>query len=68
MLGEVIGVDLNARSVDASEPGVGVRKIQFDYLIIATGMRPSYFGHDEFAGLRQALRTSATLRPSGRKF
>src|SRR6476620_2747201 len=26
MLGEVIGVDLNARSVDASEPGVGVRK------------------------------------------
>jgi NADH dehydrogenase len=56
MLGEVIGVDLNARSVDVSEPGVGVRKIQFDYLIIATGMRPSYFGHDEFARFAPGLK------------
>src|ERR1700722_14103840 len=47
MLGEVVGVDLNARSIDVSEPGVGVGKVPFDYLIIATGMRPSYFGHDE---------------------
>jgi NADH dehydrogenase len=56
MLGEVIGVDLNARSVDVSEPWVGVRKIQFDYLIIATGMRPSYFGHDEFARFAPGLK------------
>src|SRR3954469_7111016 len=32
MLAEVTGVDLNARSVDASSPGVGIRRIQFDYL------------------------------------
>jgi NADH dehydrogenase len=32
LLAEVTGVDLNARSVDASLPGVGVRKIPFDYL------------------------------------
>jgi NADH:ubiquinone reductase (H+-translocating) len=56
MLGEVTGVDLNARSVDASEPGVGIRKVQFDYLIIATGMRPSYFGHDEFAQFAPGLK------------
>jgi NADH:ubiquinone reductase (H+-translocating) len=48
MLAEVISADLNSRSVDASYPGVGLRKIEFDYLVIATGMRPSYFGHDEF--------------------
>src|SRR5258707_7985727 len=49
LLAEVTGVDLKLRSVDASCPGVGTRKIPFDYLVIATGMQPSYFGHDEFA-------------------
>src|SRR5215475_7682768 len=48
-LAEVTGVDLASRTVETSSPGVGVRKITFDYLVIATGMRPSYFGHDEFA-------------------
>src|SRR3954466_311105 len=48
MLAEVTGVDLNSRSVDASSPG-GIHKDAFDYLVIATGMQPSYFGHDEFA-------------------
>jgi NADH dehydrogenase len=57
MLGEVTGVDLNARSVDASCPGVGIRKIPFDYLIIATGMQPSYFGHDEFARYAPGLKS-----------
>jgi NADH dehydrogenase len=56
MLGEVVGVDLNARSVDVSEPGVGVRNVPFDYLIVATGMRPSYFGHDEFARFAPGLK------------
>jgi NADH dehydrogenase len=57
MLAEVTGVDLNSRSVDASSPGVGVRRIQFDYLIVATGMRPSYFGHDEFARYAPGLKS-----------
>ena len=56
MLGEVTGVDLNSRSVDASCPGIGIRKIQFDYLVIATGMQPSYFGHDEFAKYAPGLK------------
>jgi NADH:ubiquinone reductase (H+-translocating) len=56
ILADVTGVDLNARSVDASCPGVGIRKVQFDYLIIATGMRPSYFGHDEFARYAPGLK------------
>src|SRR3979411_1806688 len=49
VLGDVTGVDLAGRSVDVSSPGVGMRTVPFDYLVIATGMRPSYFGHDEFA-------------------
>jgi NADH:ubiquinone reductase (H+-translocating) len=57
MLAEVTRVDMNSRSIDASFPGVGTRKIQFDYLVIATGMRPSYFGHDEFARYAPGLKS-----------
>ena len=57
LLGEVIGLDLRSRSIDVSCPGVGIRKIQFDYLIIATGMQPSYFRHDEFAKYAPGLKT-----------
>jgi NADH dehydrogenase len=56
MLAEVTGVDLNSRLVDASCPGIGLRRIPFDYLVIATGMRPSYFGHDEFAKYAPGLK------------
>src|SRR5436190_17821041 len=41
LLAEVTGVDLNARSIDASCPGVGIRKIDYDYLVIATGGQAS---------------------------
>jgi NADH dehydrogenase len=57
MLAEVTGVDLKSRSIEASCPGVGIRKIQFDYLVIATGMQPSYFGHDEFARYAPGLKS-----------
>jgi NADH:ubiquinone reductase (H+-translocating) len=59
MLAEVSGVDLKSRSVEADFPGVGVRKIPFDYLVVAAGMRPSYFGHDEFAKYAPGLKTLA---------
>src|SRR5229473_1075065 len=57
MLGEVIGIDLSSRLVDVSCPGVGMRQIEFDYLVIATGMQPSYFGHDEFARYAPGLKS-----------
>jgi NADH:quinone reductase (non-electrogenic) len=57
ILAEVTGVDLASRTVDASSPGVGVRTIPFDCLVIATGMRPSYFGHDEFARYAPGLKS-----------
>ncbi|MEA2914005.1 MAG: hypothetical protein QOJ15_6086, partial [Bradyrhizobium sp.] len=57
MLAEVTGVDLHARSLDTSLPGLGVRRIPFDFLVVATGMRPSYFGQDEFARYAPGLKT-----------
>jgi NADH:ubiquinone reductase (H+-translocating) len=56
LLAEVTGVDLASRTIEASSPGAGVRKIAFDYLVVATGMRPSYFGHDEFARYAPGLK------------
>src|SRR5262249_37790797 len=46
-LAEVTAVDLASRTIETSAPGVGVRKLAFDYLVVATGMSPSYIGpHD----------------------
>ena len=56
LLAEVTGVDVASGTIEASSPGVNVRKIAFDYLVVATGMRPSYFGHDEFARYAPALK------------
>ena len=57
ILGEVTGIDLSTRLVEASSPGVGVRKVEFDYLVIGAGMQPSYFGHDEFAKYAPGLKS-----------
>jgi len=57
LLAEVTGVDLASRTIDSASPGAGVRKIAFDYLVVATGMRPSYFGHDEFARYAPGLKS-----------
>jgi NADH dehydrogenase len=57
LLAEVTGIDVASRTIEASAQGVGVRKIAFDYLVVATGMRPSYFGHDEFARYAPGLKS-----------
>jgi NADH:ubiquinone reductase (H+-translocating) len=56
MLAEVTTVDLNSRSVDVSYPTSGAHRIPFDFLIVAAGMQPSYFGHDEFARYAPGLK------------
>ena len=56
LLAEVTGVNVASRTIEAAAPGAGVRKIAFDYLVVATGMRPSYFGHDEFARYAPGLK------------
>jgi NADH:ubiquinone reductase (H+-translocating) len=59
VLAEVTGIDLASRTVEATSPGEGVRKIAFDYLVVATGTRPSYYGHDEFARYAPGLKNIA---------
>jgi NADH dehydrogenase len=59
ILAEVVGIDATHRTVDALCSGVGTRKLRFDFLVVATGMRPSYFGHDEFAAHAPALKNLA---------
>src|ERR1700730_9680099 len=59
ILGEVTGVDQAERCVicrDADRENV---RIQYDYLILATGAGPSYFGHDEFSKYAPGLKSLA---------
>jgi NADH:ubiquinone reductase (H+-translocating) len=51
MLGKVTGVDLAGRAVL-----VGERRVPYDYLVIATGARHAYFGHDEWEAYAPGLK------------
>jgi NADH:ubiquinone reductase (H+-translocating) len=57
LLAEVKGINPTARTVEVNCPGIGNRKLEYDFLVIATGMRPSYFGHDEFARFAPGLKS-----------
>lgn len=57
MLAEVTTANLETRIVEAHCPGLGIRQIPFDFLVVAAGMEPSYYGHNEFAKYAPALKT-----------
>ena len=59
LLGEVTGVDAAERSVHFAPPGALARALAYDFLVLATGASPSYFGHDEFALHAPGLKTLA---------
>ncbi|HEV3409983.1 MAG TPA: NAD(P)/FAD-dependent oxidoreductase [Chthoniobacterales bacterium] len=52
MLAEVTGIDVAARTVTTGE-----QTIPYDYLIVATGSRHSYFGNDEWETLAPGLKS-----------
>jgi NADH dehydrogenase FAD-containing subunit len=52
VLGTVTGVDKDDRAVL-----LGERRIGFDYLVVATGARHSYFGHDDWERVAPGLKT-----------
>jgi NADH:ubiquinone reductase (H+-translocating) len=52
MLGEVVGVDVAARAVAIA----GGRRVSYDYLVLATGARHAYFGHDEWEAFAPGLK------------
>jgi len=51
MLGSVTGIDLSGRAVILRD-----RTVPYDYLIVATGARHAYFGHDEWAAVAPGLK------------
>src|ERR1700690_1956416 len=56
LLAEIKSINPGARTVEAICPEAGTRKFEYDFLVVATGMRPSYFGHDEFAANAPGLK------------
>jgi NADH dehydrogenase len=52
LLGRVSGVDLDRREIR-----IGERGIRYDQLLIATGARHAYFGHDEWEAVAPGLKT-----------
>src|SRR5262245_3889965 len=67
LLAEVAGVDLAARRVRLTPAltGAGPRELPYDWLVLAPGAVPSYFGHDDWArhapGLKE-LRNALEIR------
>ncbi len=52
MLADVSGVDVMRKEVIADD-----NRIRYDYLVLATGARHAYFGHDDWAAFAPGLKT-----------
>ena len=59
ILGEVTGVDKDQKCVFVSDADRENVSIAYDYLILATGVSHSYFGHDEFEEFAPGLKSLA---------
>src|SRR5262245_18779899 len=54
LLGEVVGFDLERKTVAFSDPAL---KLDYDYLVVSTGARHSYFGPPEWEQIAPGLKT-----------
>src|ERR1051325_1413335 len=54
---EVVLAEVKSVNVEARTVSTGERDIGYDYLILATGARHSYFGHDEWEKLAPGLKS-----------
>src|SRR5213594_4079973 len=59
IMGEVTGVDKAQRCVFINDADRQHVPVHYDYLILATGARHSYFGHDEFEKFAPGLKSLA---------
>jgi NADH:ubiquinone reductase (H+-translocating) len=59
VLADVVDVDVAARHVVAQRPSGDRITLPYDDLIVAAGVRQSYFGHDEFARWAPGMKTIA---------
>jgi NADH:quinone reductase (non-electrogenic) len=56
-LAEVAGIDADARKVTARRPLGEEIEFGYDHLILAAGVRQSYFGHDEYAAFAPGMKS-----------
>jgi len=67
MIAEATGIDAAGRRVLARRP-LGERiEFGYDYLILAAGVRQSYFGHDEYAPIAPGMKTIEDARKIRRR-
>jgi NADH dehydrogenase len=59
ILGEVTGVDKDAKVVIANSADRAGVPLEYDFLILATGVTHGYFGHSEFERFAPGLKTLA---------
>jgi NADH dehydrogenase len=57
IMGEVTGVDKEQRYVFVNSPDREHVPVPYDYLVLATGARHSYFGHNEFEKFAPGLKS-----------
>src|SRR5262249_44245730 len=57
VLAEVTGLDADGRTVTARRPLGEELEFGYDYLILAAGVRQSYFGHDEYAAVAPGMKS-----------
>jgi NADH:ubiquinone reductase (H+-translocating) len=62
VLAEVTGIDAAERRVVARRPTGDQIEFDYDYLILAAGVRQSYFGHDEYAAFAPGMKTLEDTR------
>jgi len=56
-LAEVTAVDIAGRTLSAQLPDAASIEVPFDFLVLAPGVAPNYFGHDAFAKNAPGLKT-----------
>ena len=57
VIAEVTSIDAGRKKVFARRPLGGDIELSYDYLILAAGVRQSYFGHDEYAPIAPGMKT-----------
>jgi len=57
LLGEAVRLDPQTQRLTARRPDESTYELEYDYLVIAAGMRQSYFGNEEFATWAPGMKT-----------
>ncbi|MCF3938212.1 NAD(P)/FAD-dependent oxidoreductase [Gordonia sp. Z-3] len=57
VLGEADAVDAQARTISVCRPDESTMTIDYDYLVVAVGMRTAYHGNDSFAQFAPGMKT-----------